>query len=530
MIPKYLGRDCELSTTGIAHDGRSIEPGEVTRCVLQQIGAAQEQHGIRVFTERSRFSLHSMDCLRNWSANGQCHYADMGHVECCTALCLDPFDLAAQSLAMVQVAEDARRLAQADADAPRTYSLSTSNADLLDPAISFGTHLSVAIEPDLWEDLFHNYQRPSRLAMVASGLAAAIPFFGAGYLLPWKDHTTYSLSARAHHLTRVSSVSTTEAFLRGILNSRREPHGADVDRLHIIGFDFCLLSGPLLASFVQCLLAAAEEKFCGLQLLEPVRALRGWSWGLDLQSGRLTERATLVDGRQLTLPEYLEELTQVLLRMCQSGLIGPEIAPHAVELLPQIIELARHAASSSIEKCARHLTWASKLLYLLNICHQEGAELGDASTRLADHDFTNTDPSRGAIWPLWEQGLVDPLVRPDDVAAAWRQPPGNTRDAVRGQILAKFADSIGDADWSYVELRESDDRWGSRVRIDLPHLDRPSCAAIGAVVDRSGSAEELARELKQLSAARCRDPRDDFTSDLDLPDRDMPRSGTTLGA
>jgi hypothetical protein len=526
MLEKFLGRDCELSTTGIDADGNSIEAGEVTRRVLRQIAVVLAAHGIPVFKEQSRFAVSSMDCLRNWGANGQCYYADMAHVECCTPLCLDPLDFAAHSLAMVQAAEKARQLAQVESEESVIYSLATSNADLLDPAVSFGTHLSVSIEKDLWEDLFHTYQRPSRLAMVASGLAAAIPFFGAGYLLPWRDRTTYSLSARAHHLTRISSVSTTEAFRRGLLNSRREPHGQGIDRLHIIGFDFCLLSGPLLASFVQCLLAAAEEKFCSLQLQEPIRALRAWSWGLDLKTGRMPETAMLVDGRQLTLPEYLEELTGILLRMCESGLIGPHIAPRATELLPRLIRLTQHAAAGSIENCARHLTWASKLLYLLNVCAQTGGPLGDATSRLADHDFANTDPTRGVLWDLWEQGLVDPLVRPEDVAAAWQLPPGNTRDVVRGRILARFADAVSDADWSYVELRETTDRWGPRVRIDLPHLDHASCAAVGAIVERAGSVTELARDLKGLNAAWSRDPLDDFTRDLDLPDGGPSRSGS----
>lgn len=518
MIPKFLGRDCELSTTGINGAGEAIEPGQVTREVLRHIADALQARGIPVFAEQGRFAEYSIDCLRHWLGGGaQCLYADLGHVECATALCLDPFDFAAQSLAIVQIAEAARRLAQSAAEPGRTYALTTSNADVLDPSISFGTHVSVSIESDLWDDLFLTTLRPSRLAMVASGLAAAIPFFGAGYLLPFRGHTTYSLSARAHHLTRISSVSTTEAFRRGLLNSRREPHARTVDRLHLIGFDFCLLSSPLLASLLQCLLAAAEEKFCGLQLQEPVRALRGWSWGLDLDTGRMPERAVLIDGRQLTLPEYLEELATILLRMCESGLIPPDVAPRAVDLLPKLIKLAQHAAAGRIDECARHLTWAAKLLYLLSECAGRGGELGDAASRLADHDFTNTDPGSGPFWTLWERGLVDPLVRPEQVAAAWRQPPSGTREAVRARIIERFAEAVSAVDWSYVELRETADRWSPRVRIDLPDLDLASCASLAALVERAASVTELARELKRLHIARTRDPFEDFTADLELP-------------
>jgi hypothetical protein len=81
--------------------------------------------------------------------------------------------------------------------------------------------------------------------------------------------------------------STTEAFERGILNTRREPHGEGHARMHLIGFDFALAGAPLLASFVQCIFAAAEEGFCALGLYDPVRALRVWSWSLETEKQRI---------------------------------------------------------------------------------------------------------------------------------------------------------------------------------------------------------------------------------------------------
>ena len=530
MTPKHLGRDCELSSTGIDAEGASIDPGRVTREILRQIPESFAARGATVWSERSRFLSASMDCLRNWSSSGMCHYADMAHVECATAVCLDPYDLAAQSWGMVLAAEEARKLAEQASDEPVDLSLSTSNADLLDPSISFGTHLSACVSESLWGDLFHSWRRPSRLAMVASGLAAAIPFFGAGYLLPFRDRVTYSLSARAHHISQVTSLSTTEAFRRGILNSRREPHGKGFQRLHIIGFDFCLLSTPLLASFVQTLLAAAEEDFCGLQLLDPVRALRVWSWGLDLESGRMPEQATLVDGRTLTLPAYLGEMATTLLTMCESGLIPETVAPRATELLPRLIELTRYAGEGSVTQCAPHLSWASKLLCLLNVCDEEGAHLGDATTRLMDHDFSNTDPERGVIWQLWDEGLVDPLINREAIQASLTRAPDTSRDALRGRLIENFHDAIHDVDWSYVELRESDDRWGPRFRVELPYLERSANEDVEQIIESTSEVAELSERLTRLERAESRDPVEDVRSDLAIPGPEQSWPATTLDA
>ncbi len=518
MIPKHGGRDCELSSTGTNANG-SIDPGNVTGAILRQVPAAVEARGGRVWCSQGSYFSYSTDSLRRWASNGGCHYGDLGHVECCTPTSLDPFEFSRRSLLSVRIAEEARRLAQAEASDDVTYALSTANVDLLDPAISFGSHISMAIEQTLWQDLFTGYRRPSRLAMVASGIAAAIAFFGAGYLLPMKDRTVYSLSARAHHITTVSTLSTTEPFRRGLLNSRREPHGKGFERLHLIGFDFCLSSSAMLFSFLQCLLAAAEECFCQLQIIDPVRALRSWSWGLDLENGHMPITAGLVDGRQLTLPQYMRELTQTLLQMCETGLIPVTVAPHATDLLSRVVQLTDCAEAGRVADCARHLTWASKLLCLLNHCEQEGGVLGDASTRLLDHDFANTDKERGMFWRLWEQREIDPLVDPDDVECGWSEPPREARDYARGRLIELFADQITDVNWSYIEVNRSANSWGPRIRIDLPRLDDLDHNEFDAMLDSCRSLDALIDRLKATQTAKTVDPLEDLTQHLVQPFR-----------
>jgi len=454
----------------------------------------------------------SSDCLRRWTRNGQCFYADMSHVEVCTAETRDPRVYAAQCLAALRVAEAARRSAQDEAPDGTHYSLSTSNVDALDPGTSWGTHVNVALETELWEDLFLAQDHPARLGFVASAMSAAISFFGAGYVLPFDDGTTtFSLSARAHHLSRVHTYPTTQAFERGLLNSRREPHGTGQDRLHLIGFDFVLVSATLKASFLQCLLAAAEEGFSGLNLYAPVRALRKWSYGLDLTTGMQPAVAQLVDGRTLTLPQYVLELTQVLQRMVESGLIPDDVAPGAREHLALIAELARYAAEGSIARCAPHLDWAAKLLYLLDLCERDSVELGHPAVRLADHDFGNTNPLRGPFWALWREGHVDPLVRPEDVEAALVDGPVDGRGWVRGRLIQAFHQSITRVDWSLMELKRQVDPWARRLTVEMSAPDSPDRAQFARFLERARSVDELARLLDQGDApwGATTDPIDD---------------------
>lgn len=513
-VKKFLGRDCELSTTGRSSDGRAIDGWKVTRALLAQLPTVLEDAGATVWSFQDRYaSAYSMDCLRRWTSAGQCYYADMSHFEACTAEVLRPRAFAAQSFSLLRAADGARRRAESCDDDGATYALSAANVDMLDPAISWGTHLNACVSNELWEDLFLSHRHPARLGFVSSALAAGIVFFGAGYLMPLKDGSVvYSLSSRAHHLAYLQTLSTTEAFRRGILNTRREPHG-ELDRLHLIGFDFSLISAALLATFVQCTLAAAEEGFCDLMLYDPVQALRAWSWHLDTQTGRLPAEAKLIDGRRLTLPAYMREVATKLLQLCESGVLTDAVVPEAKELLPRIIELAERLEQGEIDRAARHLDWAAKFLVL----RAGGQPLESPTARLVDHDFANVDPRRGALWRLWKHDCVDPLVTLDDADACLATPPPDSRAWGRGELIRRFHDHISDVDWGSVELRTGPERWSQRLKVDMPELDELTQADLGPVLDQITTVSDLSDVMiadRRESRTRRTDPQSDIVGEL----------------
>ena len=547
-IPKLMGRDCELSTTGLTPEGQTIHPSYVTPHVLSHIDAAFEPIGGRVWTRRSWwqesgstgssyssgsssasaaptgswqgsdssrsstwYGSHSIDTLRHWASSGQCYYSDMSHLEVCTAETADPRRLAAQCLSTLQVCEAARKKAEAEAEPGTTYALTTANVDIVDPGISWGTHFNVAVESDLWEDLFDEVRRPARLGFVSSAMAALIPFFGAGYVLPLRSGPRLSLSGRAHHLTRLATLPTTNSYSRGLLNTRREAHAEGEDRLHLIGFDLALASGALLASTLQCCLAAAELGFGGLVLYEPVRALSAWSHGLDVTTGRLMGEARLADGGQISLPLYMRRLVSLLIGLVDNGSIPEEIAPGASELLPQVLALTHFLEEGSLERCTPHLDWAAKLLVLLDLCQRDGMKLDDMPIRVADHDYASSDPGRGHFWRLWEGGRVNPLVSHEDVEACLLDGPEDGRGWARGRLIRDYGDRITDVDWGHVELRGAASAWGSRIRIPMPRPGSLSRDVFEPVLSAASDAEEIRRRLPVDPVAL---PREDGEEDL----------------
>lgn len=505
MLPKRVGRDCELSTTGLTADGATIPSWRVTRDVLAHVEGALAASGGRVWSRRSSSTpgtstvveseYDSQDTLRHWTSTGQCFYSDMSHVEAVGAETLDPLQVAAQSLGVLRVCEAARRAAEAAAPAGTTYALTTANADILDPRISWGTHLNVAIAPELWRALFRYPRDRARLGYVSGVVAGLVPFFGAGYVLPLRAGARYSLSARAHHLTRLSTLPTTEAFRRGLLNERREAHSRVEDRLHLIGFDFSLAGSGLLTSMMQCALAAAEMGEGIESLVDPVRALRSWSWGLDPTSGLCRGVASATDGRRVGLPGFVRAVARQLLGLVEDGSISEAVAPRAGELLPRVIELTHYLDEGSIDRCAVHLDWAAKLLVLSDMAQRDGLQFDDLRIRVADHDYASSDPERGHFWRLWAHGRVDPLVTLDQVDATLVDGPADSRAWGRGQLVKHFCDDIVGIDWSYVDFAGAEG-----VRIDMPHTGSHSRADFGRAVQQAIDAGRVDRLLSNEGA------------------------------
>ena len=121
-IPKFMGRDCELSTSGVDARGRALQPWDVTRAVLDHIDAAFQPYGTRTWSRPrgwgdalgpaawgAHASAYSSDCLRHWTPAGGCAYSDMAHLEVCTPATLHPRSYAAHCFAALWVVDAARQ-------------------------------------------------------------------------------------------------------------------------------------------------------------------------------------------------------------------------------------------------------------------------------------------------------------------------------------------------------------------------------------------------------------------------------------
>jgi hypothetical protein len=215
-----LGADIELGNSWTGSDSRTNL--EAATRVLRQVGRQWRFCGVGP----DEFSgTGAGEWGRHWLLNGGCIYIDMSHVEVCPSETRSARDHAAAVHAMYRIVSICRRRAVERLPEGEDLFVNIHNSDGT-LATSWGAHLNVCVSRTLWNDVFRQH-RPHVMALLASFVAATVPVFGQGMIVPLKKGARYVTSARAHHVGSLVTLSTTEAFNRGLLNSRDEGHGCD---------------------------------------------------------------------------------------------------------------------------------------------------------------------------------------------------------------------------------------------------------------------------------------------------------------
>ena len=190
-IPPILGADIELSNAWIgAPWGSNLEAASL---LLRQVGSRRKACGCTPGGEAA--SSGRLEWGRRWLTNGGCVYVNMAHLELCTPETHSARDHAAAVHAMIQLARSCRRRAVASLSEGQDLFVSVHNSDGT-LGTSWGAHQNVTVSRRLWDDLFQQ-RKPHLMALLASFMAAAVPVFGQGMVVPLKRGCHYATSARA---------------------------------------------------------------------------------------------------------------------------------------------------------------------------------------------------------------------------------------------------------------------------------------------------------------------------------------------
>lgn len=430
----------------IRRSGAGLSPDEVARYLFRPV--VQEYSSSNVFLP-----------------NGSRLYLDVGsHPEYATAECLTITDLLAQERAGDQLFNDLARTAEkalaADGFAGSIY-LFKNNVD--SAGNSYGCHENYLVSRHTSLKAFGRQLLPM---LVTRQLIA-----GSGHILEATETepAQYILSQRADHMLDGVSSATTRS--RPMINTRDEPHAdsSKYRRMHVIVGDSSIAQPTFLLKIGSALLTIemleAGWSLPDMELAEPTRAIREVSRDL---TGRTP--ITLRDGTTMTALEIQSTLCEAAHAWLAerpstgAGAYLHEELVYAADLWKRTLEAVESGNLSAVDT---EIDWVIKKKLLDAYRTRGNLEWDDARLREIDLRYHDTHPERGLAHVLEKRGALRTWISPDAVAFATKNPPQQTRAAVRGEFL-RVAREVGaavNADWTTVKANRPEPR---SVRLNDP--------------------------------------------------------------
>lgn len=361
---------------------------------------------------------------------------------------------------------------------------------------SYGTHENYLVDRDVaFADLI-TYLTPF--------LVTRQVFCGAGRvgIGPRSETPGFQISQRADYIENDVGLETT--FNRPIVNTRDEPH-ADASRyrrLHLIIGDANLLeiSTYLKLGTTDLLLWLIESgrvplELDSLALADPVGEVRAVSRDLTL-----SHRLTLADGRTMTALEiqrvYLEAVATALAADPASGQdagsAGGGAAAERRDVLRRWSEILGRLTSDPMA-CAREVEWIAKLRVSEAMRRRDRLGWDDPRLAALDVQWSDVRAAKGIYARLAASGAVDHLVSAEEVSAAVRRPPADTRAWLRGESIRRFGRDVAAAGWSSLVL--DDHRDDHLLRIELPDPGEGRTSPMGARLRESTDTVAFAAAL-----------------------------------
>lgn len=454
MLPKILGADVELGNFIVGRKSGELGSGsEAAKALLQEIPGISSR----------RLSDHPQDWGRRYLPdNGGCSYIDLGHLEICLPETRSAYDFLACWQAMLRIARRALDTANDRLPDGQRIHVLVNNSDGL--GNSYGSHLSVLLQQETWERLFH--RRLHYLLYLASFQCSSIVYAGQGKVGSESGAAPvhYQISQRSDFMETLSGPQTTHQ--RPIVNTRDEPLGTTGARLHNIFYDsnLCHVATVLKAGVLQIVLAMLEADWvaCDLLLEDPVEALSRWSHDPTLQV-----RAPALTGASLTAVEhqllFLEEARSfVEHRPVES------VVPRAAEILELWESTLVQLEAKDYPSLRSRLDWVLKLS-ILQASLRNHPELDWSSPEIKhlDQMYSSLELEDGLYWCSERRGDIEVLVTEADIERFVHEPPEDTRAWTRAMLLRASAESIDDVDWHYVRFANPDGSYW-RVPLDDP--------------------------------------------------------------
>ncbi len=369
--------------------------------------------------------------------NGGRLYLDMGHIEYSTPECRSLHDILAYDRAGDQLLQNTlHKMGLSD----HVFFIK-NNVDHYTGA-TFGCHENYLMRREA-------HFTPQMLAALLSFLATRQIFAGAGRVgqanpLAFEFETghrenavSFQISQRADHI--VNDIYQWVQFNRAIINARDEPLAdyRKYRRLHL------LIGDSNMSEYATALKIGTTALVLDL-----------------LEEGIVPKKVGLMDAVQATRDISRDQSGRWLVRL-ENGQVRP-----AIEIQQAFLGLVKHYCLQNEEdawiaeqweyvlgqlerdpmELRDRLDWVAKKSLLQQFIDSEKISWQDPWLHSLDLEYHNLDPRRGLYHGLVQSKAARPILSPDDIGRAMRNPPENTRARARGYAVQQLMEQ----DTSYI--------------------------------------------------------------------------------
>jgi len=370
--------------------------------------------------------------------NGSRCYYDVGHFELSTCEVSNPFDMLLWEKAGEKVIDWLRRVTEEKylSSGERIWAFKNNTSP---EGVSYGSHENYIVDRSV--DFPEKFVKE-----LVPHFSTRFIYTGAGDILDGK----YVLSPMIYLTSAVVSGETMHNT--GLINTRDEPHSdrSSWRRLHVICGDALMNEVAILlrhfttTAILQ--LMEMDELGDAPRLKSPVEDM----WENVEKTNPEAWKVHLNSGKKVSPMEiqryYLAKIENI---------VEDDREKRALKILEEVLDGIEGRKSKEL---ARRVEWLDRYFAI-----QEAKESksGPDVEMMACKQYSEVGAERGIFYKRQSKGLVDRLLKDGDIAKAIKEPPSDTRAALRREICDRF--NIESIDWSTVMVGD-----GDRRRIDLP--------------------------------------------------------------
>ena len=491
-IPKVMGTEIEYGIT--VKGDPDFDP--ISSCVLL-VNAYREDHsgeilwdydqenpladarGFQVDGEKYTPNQQENIARNKTLVNGARYYVDHAHPEYSCPEVTTPRDLVIHEKAGERILEASRREANGLLPAGTQMLLYKNNSDR--KGNSYGAHENYLMD------------RRTSFKQVVEHL---MPFFvtrqvytGAGKVGSENrsQPCDYQVTQRADFFETEVALDT--MVKRPIINTRDEPH-ADREkyrRLHVIVGDANLSEYTIyLRTGITALVLAMIEDGAikkNLSLRDPVRAIKEVSHDRSCRKELHLESGQKLSAVQVQL-EYLE--------MAQQYLSSRDVDEQTRDVVEKWAEVLEALERDPMELDTR-IDWVMKLALIEGFMERKKLDWDAPQVQMLDLQYHDLRPDKGLYYMLERQGRAERIATDEEIVAAIRKPPEDTRAYFRGECLRRYGSAVFGVNWDSISFSVDEE---PIKRILMIEPLKGSKAHVDELLEKSPTAADLVKNLR----------------------------------